>query len=146
MRLPEKINLFFDGSCTKNPGGIAGYGWLIETLDGLELKTAYGEVCRGEGATNNVAEWSALLMALKFLEEHNFAGELFVFGDSELVIKQINGQYKVNQKLFDYYKSCHEILSKYAWNAKWIAREENSKCDALSKLGTQIKEDMQDEV
>ena len=58
VNLPDKLKLYFDGSCTpKNPGGIAGYGWRLVDMDGTEVKNAQAEVCRGPGATNNIAEW-----------------------------------------------------------------------------------------
>lgn len=38
----------------KNPGGIAGFGWRLCDMDGAQLKSDHGEVCRGPGATNNI--------------------------------------------------------------------------------------------
>ena len=58
----------FDGGCAPvNPGGIATFGWRFVGPDGRVLASDHGEVCRGPGATNNVAEWQALLRALLFL-------------------------------------------------------------------------------
>ena len=136
----EKLNLFFDGSCTKNPGGIAGFAWVLTKPCGTEYLSQYGEVCRGETATNNVAEWSGLLRGLKYLDENEFVGHLNIFGDSQLVINQINGEYKVNEKLRAFYLECSALLSKWTWTATWIPRAENERCDSLSKLGTKVNE------
>jgi len=65
-----EIALYFDGLCDPiNPGGVAAYGWLYRLLDaeGLEGRTllsGYGIGCIGDGATNNVAEWQAVINGL----------------------------------------------------------------------------------
>lgn len=141
MNLPEKLTLYFDGSCTKNPGGIAGFGWALFKEDNTEYLAQFGEVCRGEEATNNVAEWSALLYGLRYLKDMQYRGCLKIYGDSQLVINQINGKYKVNQKLQKFYIECKALLNELDWNAKWIERDKNKRCDELSKMGTLINEE-----
>lgn len=138
MSLPDRLNLYFDGSCTKNPGGIAGFGWALLKDDDSEFLAQFGEVCRGEDATNNVAEWSALLYGLRYLKSVQYKGYLKIYGDSQLVINQINGKYKVNQKLQKFYVECKDLLNELDWNATWIERDKNKRCDELSKMGTQI--------
>jgi len=118
----------------KNPGGIARYGWRIVTKDGDELQAENGEVCRGHGATNNIAEWAALTHGLRYLKQNKWIGSLEIYGDSQLVIKQLNGEYKVKKKeLAVYHQECVDLLQKLNWSANWIPREKNQECDNLSK-------------
>ena len=139
--MPENLTLYFDGSCTKNPGGIAGFGWALFKEDKTEYLAQYGEICRGDEATNNVAEWSALLYALRYLKSVGYKGYLKIYGDSQLVINQINGKYKVNQKLEKFFIECKDILNEWEWKADWVARDKNQRCDELSKMGTQINKE-----
>lgn len=134
MDLPNKLDLYFDGSCLpKNPGGIAGYGWRLVS-EGSEVANDSGEVCRGEGATNNIAEWAALRNGLLFLKEKQWKGQLDIYGDSQLVIKQLNNEYRVKKEtLLPYYNECHSLLKEINWTANWIPREKNNECDVLSK-------------
>lgn len=134
--IPNKLKLYFDGSCApQNPGGIAGYGWRIVTMDGNEVDKDCGEVCRGSGATNNIAEWGAVTNGLRYLKEKKWSGELEILGDSQLVIKQLLGEYKVKKDtLIPYYKECMEILKNFQWKAIWIPREQNEECDRLSNI------------
>lgn len=135
--LPSKLKLYFDGSCEpKNPGGIAGYGWRLVDMDGNEVTTDRGEVCRGPGATNNIAEWAAVTNGLRYLKEKEWQGTLDIFGDSQLVIRQLLGEYKVRKDtLIPYHKECMGLLENLQWNAHWIPREQNEECDKLSKHG-----------
>jgi ribonuclease HI len=85
-----KARLFTDGGARGNPGP-AAYGFVLETDDGTVL-AAEGQAI-GE-ATNNVAEYSGLVAGLrKALELH--VPELEVVSDSELMVKQMRGEYRV---------------------------------------------------
>jgi ribonuclease HI len=85
-----KARLFTDGGARGNPGP-AAYGFVLEAEDGTVLDA------RGEAigvATNNVAEYSALLAGLRRAAELG-VDELDVVSDSELMVKQMNGVYRV---------------------------------------------------
>jgi ribonuclease HI len=85
-----KAKLSTDGGARGNPGP-AAYGYVLETDDGTVLDA------RGETigiATNNVAEYSALIAGLEAALERGVT-ELEVVSDSELVVKQMRGEYKV---------------------------------------------------
>ena len=88
-----------------------------------------------ENATNNVAEYSAAIQALERLRGLGYIGAVEVYGDSQLVIRQMNGEYQVRA---DHLRSYHEWLRKLAgsfvsvsWT--WVPREQNGRADALSK-------------
>ena len=85
-----RARLFTDGGSRGNPGP-AAYGFVIEATDGTVLDA------RGEAigvATNNVAEYRALVAGLERALELGI-GELEVVSDSELLVKQMRGEYKV---------------------------------------------------
>ena len=85
-----KAKLFTDGGARGNPGP-AAFGYVLEAEDGTVLDA------RGEKigiATNNVAEYSALIAGLEAALERGVT-ELEVVSDSELVVKQMRGEYKV---------------------------------------------------
>ena len=82
--------LFTDGGARGNPGP-AAYGYVLEAEDGTVL------AARGEAigvATNNVAEYSALIAGLEMACEAG-VDDLEVVSDSELMVKQMRGEYKV---------------------------------------------------
>ena len=88
-----KARLFTDGGSRGNPGP-AAYGFVLEAEDGTVLEA------RGEAigvATNNVAEYSALVAGLERAAETGVT-DLEVVSDSELVVKQMRGEYKVKNK------------------------------------------------
>ncbi len=85
-----RARLFTDGGARGNPGP-AAYGYVLEAEDGTVL-AAHGEAIGV--ATNNVAEYSALVAGLEKARELAI-GELEVVSDSELMVKQMRGEYKV---------------------------------------------------
>jgi ribonuclease H / adenosylcobalamin/alpha-ribazole phosphatase len=85
-----KARLFTDGGARGNPGP-AAYAYVLEAEDGTVL-AAHGEAMGV--ATNNVAEYSALVAGLEKAAELH-VGELEVVSDSELMVKQMRGEYKV---------------------------------------------------
>ena len=85
-----KARLFTDGGARGNPGP-AAFGYVLEAEDGTVL-AAHGEAIGV--ATNNVAEYSGLIAGLrKALELH--VPEIEVVSDSELMVKQMRGEYRV---------------------------------------------------
>ncbi len=85
-----RARLFTDGGARGNPGP-AAYGYVLEAEDGTVL-AAHGEAIGI--ATNNVAEYSALLAGLEKAVELA-VDEVEVVSDSELMVKQMRGEYKV---------------------------------------------------
>jgi ribonuclease HI len=103
-----RAKLSTDGGARGNPGP-AAYGYVLETDDGAEL-AAHGETIGI--ATNNVAEYSALIAGLEKALELGVT-ELDVVSDSELMVKQMRGEYKVK----------NEALRKLSVRAAGLARE-----------------------
>jgi Ribonuclease HI len=89
------MQLFFDGACEPvNPGGIGAYGFVVYEGN----REVYGEggvVCVGGAlCTNNVAEYTALIKAMEWALAAG-AREVEVYGDSQLVVRQMLGVYQV---------------------------------------------------
>ena len=134
MKIPEKITIYIDGGARNNPGP-AALGVLFQGEKGQFLKEYYQYLGK---KTNNEAEYLALIFAFKkvralFGKEKTKTLPIELKSDSELLIKQMKGEYKIKapaiQKLF-----------LEAWNLKidfknlkfyLISREENKKADKL---------------
>lgn len=123
------MTFYIDGASRGNPGK-AAIGVVIldskgQVLD--ELKRYIGET------TNNMAEYQALLEALT--EGKRLGGkEIQVFSDSELMVRQLNGIYKVKDaKLLDLYKEAKLLISHFNdFKIEHITRDKNSRADALA--------------
>lgn len=123
-----KARLFTDGGSRGNPGP-AAYAFVLEAEDGTVLDA------RGESigvATNNVAEYSALVAGLERAVETG-VGELEVVSDSELMVKQMRGEYKVkNRALQDLFLDASRLARKVGrvtYTA--VRREHNELADSL---------------
>ena len=86
----ELLELHIDGASRGNPGE-AGFGVFVTDAAGAEVASLYGYIGR---ATNNVAEYQALVEALRYAQAQG-ALRIRVFSDSQLVVRQVNGEYKV---------------------------------------------------
>ena len=123
-----KARLSTDGGARGNPGP-AAYGYVLETEDGTVLD-AHGETIGV--ATNNVAEYSALIAGLKKALELG-VGEVVVVSDSELVVKQMRGEYRVkNEALRELFLEASR-LARQVGNVSYTAvrREHNTLADQL---------------
>ncbi len=120
--------LFFDGACRGNPGPMAIGVVLME--NGQKVKEVSKRVGIG---TNNIAEWKALIEGLKLAKAHG-CRELEVQGDSQLIIKQISGEFRVkSDNLVPLFNEAKELCRGFEeLRFKWVRREENSYTDELS--------------
>ena len=132
---------WFDGACGPvNPGGTATYGVMIKDQDGSILVWEHGFVGKGSAMSNNVAEYAGVLQILKYLSTRP-PGRVTIHGDSNLVISQLNGKWRMRKGLYlstaKEAKALLAHLHKCGWqiNLCWIPREQNEECDALSKKG-----------
>jgi ribonuclease HI len=123
-----KARLFTDGGARGNPGP-AAYGFVLESEDGTVL-AAEGEAIGT--ATNNVAEYSGLIAGLqKAVELH--VPEVEVVSDSELMVKQMRGEYRVkNEALRELYDEA-TALARRVGNVEYrhVRRAHNELADKL---------------
>jgi ribonuclease HI len=120
-----------DGGARGNPGP-AGYGVVLEDASGRKIE----QLSRFLGhATNNVAEYSGLIAALEYAAGHRLKA-LKVLSDSELLVRQINGDYKVRAPgLQELYARARKLIRELDWFAiEHIRREGNSEADRLANL------------
>ena len=123
-----KATLWTDGGARGNPGP-AAYGYALEAENGTVL-AAHGEAIGT--ATNNVAEYRALVAGLEKAVELG-VDELDVVSDSELLVKQMRGEYKVKNETL---RSLHEQASDVAQalgsvRYRAVRREHNELADRL---------------
>jgi len=123
-----KLTVNVDGGARGNPG-LAGIAAVATGEDGEVLAERNETI--GE-ATNNVAEYRAMLLGIELAGELG-ADEVELIGDSELIVKQVQGKFKVKQEhLRPLRAQVVEALSGLdSWTIRNVPREENERADAL---------------
>jgi ribonuclease HI len=128
---------YIDGGARGNPGP-AGYGVRIEAVDGTLVDELHG----GLGiATNNVAEYNGLLAALQWAIDHQ-QRRVQIRADSELLVKQMRGEYKVRNAGLQPLHARARLLACQLDQVKFehVRREFNKEADRLSNLGMDAAE------
>ena len=131
------IRAYIDGGARGNPGP-AGYGVRIEDADGTLLE----ELSGGLGiVTNNVAEYNGLLAALKWSVDHGHQ-DVQIRADSELLVKQMRGEYKVKNPGLQPLVARARLLVGQLDDVTFehVRREQNKEADRLSNLGMDAAE------
>ena len=125
------IEVFADGGARGNPGP-AAFGYVVKK-DGQIVKSGNGYIGI---ATNNVAEYTAVIEALTWLESSYPKVNLTFYLDSELVVSQLSGIYKVkNSNIRDLVFKIRTLESNFGQvNYKHIPREKNKQADRLVNL------------
>jgi len=124
-----ELFIYADGASRGNPGE-AGIGAVITDARGRAVKELK---CFLGMATNNVAEYQALILALKEAEKLG-AASVHVYLDSELVVRQVRGEYRVREPhLQTLHQQAHQALKRFPkYSINSIAREENRRADQLA--------------
>jgi ribonuclease HI len=123
-----KVTVHVDGGARGNPGP-AAIAAVLTGEDGALLEE------RGErigAATNNVAEYRALLLGIERAAALG-ADEVELVGDSELIVKQVRGEYKVKDpNLRELHRQVRTALERFRrWSVRHVRREENAAADEL---------------
>jgi len=123
------FHIHIDGASRGNPGE-AAFGVHVADAQGTTVAELYGYLGR---ASNNVAEYQALLHALRWAAAHD-ATHVAIFSDSELVVRQIEGRYKVKHPdMRPLYEQARGLLSRFAEaRVSHVRREENREADRLA--------------
>lgn len=125
-RLPDALEAYIDGGSRGNPGP-AGIGVYIPGL--IEISEFLGT------QTNNFAEYSALLTAVQFAASRRCAA-LKIYSDSELVVRQIRGEYKVrNENIRPLYERAQlwiRLIPRFS--IEHVRRELNQEADRLANV------------
>jgi len=123
-----RAHVYFDGAARGNPGP-AAIGWVLVTNEGVVAEG--GE--RIGRATNNQAEYEALVRALSVAHDYGY-DTVDVRGDSELIVRQVRGEYDTNDPtLREYRVDVRELLADFAeWSLEHVPREINDRADELA--------------
>jgi len=130
------VTVHIDGASSGNPGP-AGYGLAARDEDGTSLAEGYGYI--GE-QTNNFAEYCALLAALELARKHGWR-ELRIRSDSQLLVRQVEGSYKVkNDKLRTLHRRARQLIRFLrVFRIEHVDREENKVADKLARTALKKK-------
>jgi ribonuclease HI len=135
----ETLTLQFDGGSRGNPGP-AGIGVVVSAADGTPLVTLGRFIGR---ATNNVAEYRALITAMVEAKKLG-AKKVVIRGDSELVIKQMKGEYRVkNPDMKMLYDEAQELIAQFDQaRIEHNLRNKNEMADLLANLAMDRRADV----
>jgi ribonuclease HI len=124
----EKVIVNFDGGSRGNPGpaGIAAVAMDAHGEIVAERSETIGD------ATNNVAEYRALLLAIQLAKELE-ADEVELIGDSKLIVEQVRGNWKVKQEhLRPLHTKAKDVLRDLPkWSIRHVMRDDNTRADEL---------------
>lgn len=128
-----KATLHTDGACFGNPGPM-GLGISLRLGDGSVVNRS---IPFGHG-TNNVAEYSALLKGVELAREHGVT-ELSAFLDSQLVVKQLTGEWRIKDaRLREIADAITSLTRSFeSFSVEHVPREQNVVADELSKRAAQ---------
>lgn len=137
----ETIRIYCDGGSRGNPGP-AAVGAVVIDMSG-DSPRILGTVSETIGvATSNVAEYEALIRGLEVAAEHE-ATRVEVRADSQLLIRQLEGRYRVKHPgLIPRYRRIQELLARYSEvDLEHVPREQNTEADALVNAALDLAED-----
>ena len=145
MKVSEKkgtAQLFFDGASRNNPHGPCGYGFHIErTDDGTRDILVQGSVYGGMNRSSNEMEYEGLIEGLIWATRLDLT-HLTVSGDSQLIIRQLTGEYSIkNHRLKRLNKKVKELLSDPSSQVTYrhIPRNENQVADGLANVAIESR-------
>jgi len=137
----DTIILEADGAYRGKDGGVASYGYLVKK-DSETVKKDYN-VLLDSRVTNNYAEYMAVIKGLRWIKNSDLELEfekIFIKSDSQLLVKQVNGEWSVNSdNLKDLHKEIRDLIEYFEDKNKpvkieHVGRENNVKADELSQL------------
>ena len=125
----DVLHIHIDGASRGNPGE-AGFGVYVSRPDGTEVAGLYGYLGR---ATNNVAEYQALLHALRYALAQGVR-RVRLYSDSELVVRQMDGTYRVKHPdMVPLHREARALFRKFAEaQLAHVRREQNREADRLA--------------
>ena len=140
----QRIDAYIDGASRGNPGPSA-VGIFIRESSGKDI------LRKGEfigQTTNNVAEYTALIRALKHLNKLPKAktADINVYSDSELLVKQLNGDYRIKSKnLIPLAIEARKLLKAYSYlKLNLINREQNKVADKMANKALDIEKEVEE--
>ncbi len=135
-----EVIAYTDGASRGNPGPAAA-GFILTDSNGVQLQAKAFFIGRN---TNNVAEYTGIIKALEAAIEYG-AKRLIVFSDSELLVRQINGEYKVkSEQIRPLFRHAVELLGRFEnWKVQFVCREKNKEADKLVNQALNLEQDIE---
>ncbi len=134
----NEIILHADGAYRGKDGGVASYGYLVKRGP-KTVREDYGMLL-DERATNNYAEYKAVIKGLRWIKRSDLEfEELVIRSDSQLVVKQVNGEWSVNSdNMKDLYREVRGLIENFeergiSVKVEHVGRENNVEADELSQ-------------
>jgi ribonuclease HI len=126
--------LYCDGLCEpSNPGGFACWAW-VAYAERRRIAFNYGCLGHGPAMTNNVAEYHAVLQALRWLQSKRVC-QAVLYTDSRLVAEQATGRWRVRSAhLLPLATHTQVLLAATQTSLRWVPREANAPADALTRV------------
>lgn len=139
MAYYHRIILYFDGASRNNPRGPAGCGWTLYEMDshGADSSSiAEGRDYLGYDRSNNQAEYQGLIEGLKYIRDNVDCYGLYIRGDAEIVIRQMDGDYQVrSHNIRPYYNEARDLLDQIDcqfYKFHHVSRSKNWEADSLA--------------
>ena len=135
----KQIIAYVDGASRGNPGPAAA-AFILTDPAGTKLHAKAFFIGQ---TTNNVAEYTATCKALEAARQIG-AKRLMVFSDSELLVKQINGEYKVkSEQIRPFFRQAVNLLGEFeSWKVQHVTREKNKEADKLVNQALNLEQDI----
>lgn len=136
--MPASLIANIDGGARGNPGE-SGFGVYVQDEQGHEVASLHGYLGR---QTNNVAEYAALLAALRYAAGQGVT-RFKIRSDSELLVRQINGQYRVkNPMLQKLHQAALSLMRRCGRvTVEHVRREQNRQADRLANEAMDTRQD-----
>lgn len=140
--MPDKIIAYVDGASRGNPGPAAA-GFTLTDHQGNHLRAKAFFLGH---TTNNIAEYTAVIKALEAAKQFG-AKQLTIFSDSELLVKQLNGLYKVkSEQIRPLFRQATDLLGEFEnYHLQHITREKNEETDKLVNRALNLQRDVEGE-
>jgi phosphoribosylglycinamide formyltransferase-1 len=137
----HEVIAYTDGASRGNPGPAAA-GFILTDPSGTQLQAKAFFIGRN---TNNVAEYTGIVKALEAAIKIG-AQRLIVYSDSQLLVRQINGEYKVkSEQIRPLFQQAVELLGRLEdWKVQFVCREKNTEADKLVNQALNLKQDVED--
>ncbi|MHC4060699.1 MAG: phosphoribosylglycinamide formyltransferase [Planctomycetota bacterium] len=137
----DRIIVYADGGSRGNPGPAAA-GFILVDPAGAEL---CAKAFFLGSTTNNVAEYTAVNKALEAAKQRG-AKRLTVFSDSELLVRQVNGEYRVkSERMRPLFRQTIDLLDEFEeWKVQYIPRDKNTDADRLVNRALDLEKDIEE--
>jgi formyltetrahydrofolate-dependent phosphoribosylglycinamide formyltransferase len=137
----NKITAYIDGGSRGNPGPAAA-GFILIDPNGNQIQSK--AIFLGQ-TTNNTAEYTAIVKALEAAKQLG-ATQLTVFSDSELLVRQLNGRYKVkSEQIRPLFRQAADLIGEFeSCEVKHITRDKNRQADDLVNQALNLEQDIED--